>query len=121
MYYASEEFPNLLLSKEVYDTLLTDKKLIRNEKLVRKVYSSLDTLNDFGTDMDFHPAGNIEPKGDGWWCLRIRHQKDYWRIMFRKADSEKYGLIVMFLKKENKISKKNWEAANRVARREGWL
>jgi len=116
-----EEYQNLLLSEEMWNTIHTDKTLTRNEKLMGKLASALDSLNDFGTDFAYHPRGNLESLGNGWWSLRIRHQKDYWRIMFRKADSTKYGLVLMYLKKENKITKRNWDAAERIAKREGWL
>ena len=121
MFYKSKEHPNLLVSEEVYETVHTDKRIIRNKKLARKIANALDALNDFGTDPDYHPRGNLENLGGGWWSLRIRYQNDYWRIMFRKADSTKDGLVIMFLKKENKITQQNWDAAKRVAKREGWL
>lgn len=121
MFYISEEHPNLQLSKEVFDVIHTDKRILRDGKLLRKIINNLDNLNDHGTDPDYHPRNNLENLGNGWWSLRIKHQKDYWRIMFRKTDSNKYGLTIMYLKKENKISQKNWDAAKRVAKREGWL
>jgi|SRR5690606_5031745 len=121
MFYKSEEHPNLLFSEEVLDTIHTNSRIQHNPKLLRKIAVALDKLNDFGTDPDYHPRGNLENLGNGWWSLRIRFQNDYWRIMFRKASSTKYGLAIMYLKKENKISKQNWDAANRVAKREGWL
>ncbi|QWG87323.1 type II toxin-antitoxin system RelE/ParE family toxin [Bacillus mycoides] len=121
MYHLSEEHPNLLFSEEVYNTIHTDKHLTRDAKLMRKIMRSLDTLNDFGTATGYHPNGNLEPKGDGWWSLRIRHNNNFWRIMFRRTDSNQYGLTIMFLKKENKITKRHWDAAERVAKREEWL
>jgi phage-related protein len=119
--YNTPDYPNLLFSEEVFKTLHTDTRLHRNEKLARKLANALDDLNDHGTDTDYHARGNLESLGGGWWALRIRHQKDFWRVMFRKADSEKYGLAIMYLKKTNKIPQKNWDAAKRVAKREGWL
>lgn len=121
MLYNSHEHPQLLLSEEVFETLTTDKRITRNQKLADKIADALDRLNDFGTDSDYHPRGNLENLGSGWWSLRIRYQNDFWRIMFRKADSEKYGLTIMYLKKGNKIPKQKWDAAKRVAKREGWL
>ncbi|MEH7452304.1 type II toxin-antitoxin system RelE/ParE family toxin [Gottfriedia acidiceleris] len=121
MFYKSEEHPHILFSEEVHETLNTDKRVIRNEQLARKIENALDTLNEDGTDPGYHPRGNLENLGGGWWSLRIRCQNDFWRIMFRRVDSTKYGLAIMFLKKENKITKQNWNAAKTVAKREGWL
>ncbi|MEW4225817.1 type II toxin-antitoxin system RelE/ParE family toxin [Rossellomorea marisflavi] len=121
MLYNSEEFPSLLLSEEVHATIHMDTRIQRNPKLLRKIFRALGDLDNFGTDPDYHPKGNLENLGGGWWSLRIRYQKDYWRIMFRKATSNKYGLSIMYLKKDNKIPKLKLNAANRVAKREGWL
>ncbi|MGR3779158.1 type II toxin-antitoxin system RelE/ParE family toxin [Bacillus paramycoides] len=121
MYYLAEEHPNLLFSQEVYNTIHTDEHLTRNEKLMGKIMKALDSLNAGGTVREYHTRGNLEPLGDGWWSLRIIHNKNYWRVMFRRTDSNQYGLTNMFLKKENKITKKHWDTAKRVAKREGWL
>lgn len=121
MHYASEEHSHILLSEEFCVSLEKDKKLSRDEELLRKIVRNFDTLDDFGTDKGCYPAGNLEPKGDGWWCLRLRHKNNYWRILFRKADLKNYGITNIFLKKKNKISKRDWDAAKRIAKREGWL
>ncbi|HFU7059039.1 TPA: type II toxin-antitoxin system RelE/ParE family toxin [Bacillus cereus] len=83
-------------------------------------------LDDFGTDMDFHRSKKqIKPLGEGWWELRVKQGGLYWRILFRKISRKKhpaeYGLIYMFRKKTNKINKKEWDKATKIAKREGWL
>ena len=105
--FPSSQHPYLLYSKEVSKALQEDKRIIRDSKLLRKIANALDDLNDHGTNPEYHSQGNLEPLGKGWWSLRIRHQNDYWRIMFRKADSKKYGLAIMFLKKKTKSHRRN--------------
>lgn len=118
---SSQEHSNLLFSKEFRQTLLTEERIIREPKLAQKIQKSLDNLNSFGTDSNYHPKRCLKSLGNGWWSLRIKHLNNYWRIMFRRTDSSQYGLTIMFLKKEDKITQRHWDVAKNVAKREGWL
>ncbi|MDA2275527.1 hypothetical protein CBR59_29800 [Bacillus thuringiensis] len=83
-------------------------------------------LDDFGTDMDFHRSKKqIKSLREGWWEIRVKQGGVYWRILFRKISRKKhpaeYGLVYMFRKKQNQITQKEWNKANKIAKREGWL
>ncbi|MFS1519621.1 type II toxin-antitoxin system RelE/ParE family toxin [Bacillus sp. SCS-151] len=111
---------NLRYSDDFLKSLEKDKALKRDPIAFRKVLSNLDTLNDHGTNLEFHTRGSLENLHNGWWSLRIMSQNNYWRIIFRRAQ-DGYGLVIMFLKKDNKILKKHWDKAKKVAKEEGWV
>lgn len=117
----SSQHPNLLFSYKMEKNLHENRALLHNSPAGTKIRDALDALNEYGTDPTAFSRDTLENLGKGWWSLRILQNGNYWRVMFRKVpNSEKYGLVLLFLKKDNKITQHIWKQARGVVKREGW-
>lgn len=96
--------------------------ILHNSAAASKILDALDALNEYGTEATAFSRGTLENLGKGWWSLRILQNGNYWRVMFRKVpDSQKYGIVLLFLKKDNQIPQHIWKQATGIAKREGWF
>lgn len=116
-----KQFPNLYFSVEAFEFLI-DKKTDfgKNEVLDRLKY-----LNEFGANPSYlgknlsktNRTGIKELKGKG-------PSKTEWRFLFKKISNgvspAQYGLMIGFIKKDQKLKKKDLDTAERIAKREGW-
>lgn len=115
-----KEFPNLLMTKKVADTIKTDKAL--TEKAKGDIAELLYKLNEFGADKNYLGNSNFKKFRDGWNELRIKDGSNTWRILFRKLpESKMYGIVYLFLKQTDAITTKQWKTAKQIASQENWI
>lgn len=115
-----DQFPKLLFSKRVAETLKKDKAL--TEAASEKIQDLLYMLNEFGAKKEYLGAKNFKKFPDGWYELRIKDLTNTWRILFRKVPkTEIYGLVYLFLKQTDEITTEQWKTAKHIARLEGWV
>lgn len=114
-----QQFQSLVFSQEVFEALFTDHD--RSPQDQAKLLEALSLLNDYGTQKDYLGSRIKHTKRDGLWELRVKgSSKTEWRVLFKHLGNSSYGLLHLFLKKDSKIQKRDFETANRIADREGW-
>ncbi|WP_125123557.1 type II toxin-antitoxin system RelE/ParE family toxin [Bacillus amyloliquefaciens] len=116
------EYPNLLLTKETFDGL-GNKSL--SEEAKKEILESFFLLSSYGTNIDLIGKRIKKTHRKGIWELKFKDKsKTEWRILFKKISRNekpaKYGLLNMFRKTTQKLTKRDLDAAERIARREGW-
>jgi len=114
------DLDNLELTQQVCTALKKNKSLKPQAR--KKILTTITRLNEFGTTDDNYLGAKVKNLKNGWWEIRIKHQTDEWRILFRKIGKPAtYGLVYMFLKDTDAISLKDWKRAKELACSEGWL
>ncbi len=116
-----KQFPNLYFSVEALDFLRNTKcDSLKNDMLL-----ALSYLDAFGADPNHlnkrlcqtNRTGVKELKGKG-------PSKTEWRFLFKKISKgvspAKYGLMLGFIKKDEKLKKKDLDTAERIAKGEGY-
>lgn len=117
-----QQYPNLELSEELIDALRSKNV---PEKVRLKVLEAFLALNDHGTDKNYLKP-DIEKTYRGK-ILEMKFKgpsKTEWRILFKRISKNenppKYGLMNLFKKDTEKLRKQDLDAAERIAKREGW-
>lgn len=116
-----KQFPNLYFSVETLEFLSSKKIDFGKDDILHR----LNYLNEFGANPNFlgkylcktSRTGVKELKGKG-------PSKTEWRFLFKKISKgespAKYGVMIGFIKKDEKLKKKDLDTAERIAKREGW-
>lgn len=122
--YTMRQYPSLIFSKEAFEG---PKKYKLSEKTRRNIFEALDWLNEYGTDPDFTGKKISNTGRNQLWELRIKGEsKTEWRFLFKRIpnpenpEQPKYAIIHFFQKKTKAIEKRDFDAALRIAKREGW-
>jgi hypothetical protein len=120
--YALTQFPNLEFATEAFEEGVQGKLPIQVKE---KMLEALAFLNEFGTNPAYS-GKRIENTGrEKIWELKIKGpSKTEWRFLFKKIKNAEtpncYGLLYFFLKQDESITDREFRAAIRIAKREGW-
>ncbi|AMK71535.1 hypothetical protein CJZ71_17540 [Bacillus subtilis] len=116
------QYPNLLLTKETVNGL-GNKSLSAEVK--KEILESFNLLSSYGTNDDFIGKRVKKTHRKDIWEMKFKDRsKTEWRIFFKKISRNerpaKYGLLNMIRKTTQKLNKRDLDAAERIAKREGW-
>lgn len=116
------QYPNLVSTGEVVNGL-GDKSISKQVKT--EILESLHLLNDNGTNNNFLGKRIEKTHRYNIWEMKFKDKSNTeWRIFFKKISRKKkpaeYGLINMIRKTTPKLTKRDLDTAERIAKREGW-
>lgn len=116
------QYPNLAVTGEVQKGL-NHKSLSKEVKT--DILETLFLLNENGTNDDFLGKRIEKTHRYKIWEMKFKDKSNTeWRILFKKISKHKkpaeYGLINMFMKTTPKLTKRDLDTAERIAKREGW-
>jgi phage-related protein len=116
------QYPNLVFTGEVKEAL-SDKSL--SDGVKKEILEMLHLLNAHGNNNDY--LGKRVEKTHRYkiWEMKFKDKsKTEWRIFFKKisknVNPSQYGVIDMIRKTTPKLTKRDLDAAERIAKREGW-
>lgn len=116
------QYPNLVFTGEVTKGL---KKLPLSEQVRQDMRDALDRLNLYGTNDDFLGKRIEMTHRPKIWEMKFKDKSNTeWRILFKKISRKKqpaeYGLLTLFRKTTPKLTKRDLDTAEEIAKREGW-
>lgn len=116
------QYPNLVFTGEVKKGL-GNKSL--SEQVKREILEQLHLLNDYGTNDDFLGKRIEITHRYKIWEMKFKDKsKTEWRILFKKISRNeqpaKYGLLNIIRKTTPKLTKRDLDTAEGIAKREGW-
>lgn len=117
-----QQYPNLVFTGEVKKGLAIQSL---SEQVRREILETLFLLNKNGTNNDFLKKRIEKTHRDKIWEMKFKDKsKTEWRILFKKisrnTNPATYGILDMIRKTTPKLTKQDLDAAERIAKREGW-
>jgi hypothetical protein len=117
-----QQYPNLVLTVET-EVGLGSKAL--SEEVRREMLETFYLLDRNGTNDDFLGKRIEKTHRYKIWEMKFKDKSSTeWRILFKKISHKKqpaqYGLINLFRKTTPKLTKRDLDTAERIAKREGW-
>lgn len=116
------QYPNLVFTGETLEAF-SDRTLSSDGK--NKLLRDLALLDSYGTDKDYF-GKRLENIGRRkFWMLRIKDAShNEWRLLFRRVDhpdypNAKYAMIYMFRKTTPQVNERDFDTAERIAKRVG--
>ncbi|MFD1884978.1 type II toxin-antitoxin system RelE/ParE family toxin [Paenibacillus wenxiniae] len=117
--YRIQQFQNLLFSQEAFQLIQGNSDVPKKVQL--KMLEGFGLLNMHGTDKDFLGNKIENTKRSKIWELKIKGpSKTEWRVLFKHIGHGEYAMLHFFLKKDEKIQERDFDAAKRICVREGW-
>ena len=117
-----QQYPNLVFTGEVNDGL---KSKSLSDKTKIKILETLHLLNDNGTNEDYLNKCIERTHREKIWEMKFKDKsKTEWRILFKKISHNtqpaNYAVLTFFRKTTPKLTSRDLDTAERIARREGW-
>lgn len=116
------QYPNLVFTK-VFTKGLKEHHL--SEKVRREVMETFSLLNDYGTNNDFLGKRIEKTHRYKIWEMKFKDKSNTeWRIFFKKISQNEnpaqYGVLNIIRKTTQKLTKRDLDTAEEIAKREGW-
>ncbi|MFK4343614.1 MULTISPECIES: type II toxin-antitoxin system RelE/ParE family toxin [unclassified Paenibacillus] len=114
-----QQYKNLVFSEEAFLNGIANQNVCPDAR--RKIFEALALLDSHGTDKNYLGKKIQNTKRSGFWELKVKGQsKTEWRFLFKHLSGSEYAIIHFFIKKDEKIRKRDITTAERITAREGW-
>lgn len=114
------EFPNLLLSDQVYGFIASSHKNM-DEDAKRKMFERMNHLNEIGFSGGGHKVYEKTKRYDLWEVKWKGKNRTEWRFLVKRIPgTDKYFISYAFLKKSEAIKERDFKTAIKITKNEGF-
>lgn len=114
------QFPNLVFSDESFTQAFVNNEMCGTART--KMFDLLAKINTYGTNTNVL-GKHVEHTKRSSKLIELKFKgrsKTEWRFLFKHLGDGQYAFIHFFLKKDKLIRERDFEAGERIAKREGW-